>query len=131
MCSLCSYGMMSRCACASCRVLREKEAVDEEFVALCRLRRGTAKYSLFHLLNLPVSVCMCDRTSGCMAGWMSLVVCMCIIIIVCASVVSVSACLYLCLSLSLPVSLSLSLSHTFTYTRTQLFIAFLYLLRCY
>ncbi|XP_050733672.1 uncharacterized protein LOC127007104 isoform X2 [Eriocheir sinensis] len=41
------------------RVLREKEATDEEFVALCRLRRGAARFSLLHLLHLPVSTAFC------------------------------------------------------------------------
>ncbi|XP_042210858.1 uncharacterized protein LOC121858477 [Homarus americanus] len=35
------------------RVLREKHNNDEEFVALCKLRRGAAKHSLPHLLHLP------------------------------------------------------------------------------
>ncbi|XP_042885062.1 uncharacterized protein LOC122261464 [Penaeus japonicus] len=37
------------------RILREKHSTDEEFVALCKLRRGAARHSLLHLLHLPVS----------------------------------------------------------------------------
>ncbi|MPC12958.1 hypothetical protein E2C01_005676 [Portunus trituberculatus] len=44
-----SFTMVPYCA----KVLREKEAGDEEFVALCRLRRGAARHSLVHLLHLP------------------------------------------------------------------------------
>nr|XP_045624820.1 uncharacterized protein LOC123774528 [Procambarus clarkii] len=36
------------------RVLREKRSTDDEFVALCKLRRGAAKHSLPRLLHLPV-----------------------------------------------------------------------------
>ncbi|XP_069987275.1 uncharacterized protein [Penaeus vannamei] len=36
------------------RILREKHSTDEEFVALCKLRRGAARHSLLHLLHLPV-----------------------------------------------------------------------------
>ncbi|KAG8187319.1 hypothetical protein JTE90_011689 [Oedothorax gibbosus] len=36
-------------------LLKEKESSDEDFVALCQLRQGAAKYSLAALLELPVS----------------------------------------------------------------------------
>ncbi|GFQ84165.1 uncharacterized protein TNCT_72651 [Trichonephila clavata] len=36
-------------------LLKEKETSDEDFVALCQLRQGAAKYSLAALLELPVS----------------------------------------------------------------------------
>ncbi|XP_042899392.1 uncharacterized protein [Parasteatoda tepidariorum] len=35
-------------------LLKEKETSDEDFVALCQLRRGAAKYSLAGLLHLPL-----------------------------------------------------------------------------
>ncbi|XP_068200560.1 LOW QUALITY PROTEIN: uncharacterized protein [Palaemon carinicauda] len=35
-------------------ILREKHSNDEEFVALCKLRRGAARHSLIYLLHLPV-----------------------------------------------------------------------------
>ncbi|GIY26187.1 DH domain-containing protein [Caerostris darwini] len=35
-------------------LLKEKETSDEDFVALCQLRQGAAKYSLAALLELPV-----------------------------------------------------------------------------
>lgn len=37
------------------RLLKEKQDRDEDFVALCQLRRGAAKYSMEDLLQLPVS----------------------------------------------------------------------------
>lgn len=39
-----------------CRLLRNKHLSDENFVTICRLRQGAAKYSLGSLLQLPVSV---------------------------------------------------------------------------
>ncbi|GIY87680.1 uncharacterized protein CEXT_176061, partial [Caerostris extrusa] len=37
-------------------LLKEKETSDEDFVALCQLRQGAAKYSLAALLELPEKV---------------------------------------------------------------------------
>lgn len=37
------------------RLLREKSALDEDFVAFCVQRKGAAKNSLQHIIDLPVS----------------------------------------------------------------------------
>ena len=38
-----------------CRLLREKQYRDEEFVEICKLRQGAALHTLDSLLELPVS----------------------------------------------------------------------------
>ncbi|GFY42130.1 uncharacterized protein TNIN_487831 [Trichonephila inaurata madagascariensis] len=44
-------------------LLKEKETTDEDFVALCQLRQGAAKYSLAALLELPVRSLVLDQPS--------------------------------------------------------------------
>lgn len=69
--------------CAGCswtclfRLLRDKTATDDEFVELCRLRRGAALDGLGTLLDLPVSASLFTTwilfDVACVFKWLKLV----------------------------------------------------------